>query len=259
MRPPRSAFLAIVFLLGIAQSSARDTGTLRIGVTANYPPFLYVDDNNLMQGFEIDIANALCAQMKVRCEFVREEWSDMIPALIANRYDAIMSSMSITKERKQHIDFSKHYYQSPASFTARRESNLRDTSPDGMAGRVIGATVGTIHQRYAEEVYVPAGAKLKVYTTQPEAQLELERGFVDAILTDKIGAYEWLTTGEGSKCCGYAGKDLTDPAYVGEGVGVGLRKGDDSLKARFNTAIDAIVANGTYRKINDKYFPFSIY
>ncbi len=259
MRLPGIAFISIVLMFGVTPSSARDAGTLRIGVTTNYPPFVYVDDNNLMQGFEIDIANALCMQMKVKCEFVREEWSDMIPALIANRYDAIMSSMSITKERKQHIDFSKHYYQSPASFTARRESNIRDTSPKGMAGRVIGATVGTIHQRYAEEVYVPAGARLKVYTTQPEAQLELERGFVDAILTDKIGAYEWLTTGEGSKCCSYAGEDLTDPAYIGEGVGVGLRKGEESLKARINDAIDAIVANGTYRKINNKYFPFRIY
>jgi lysine-arginine-ornithine-binding protein len=257
MRALRSASVAaMLFMLIAATASANG---IRIGVSGNYPPLSYVDVNNRLEGFEIDVAKALCAQMKTRCELVQAEWNDLLPALLANRFDAIMASMSITAERRKTIDFSNRYYQTPASFTVRRASNIRDTGPNAMAGRLIGVTAGTIHERYIADVYVPAGAKLKTYATQQEAQLELERGRLDAVLTDKVGIYEWLANGAGRECCEYAGEDVTDPKYIGEGVGVGLRKGDEALKARFNAAIDAIVADGTYRKLNDKYFPFSVY
>lgn len=257
MRALRSTALATMLLLLIAATAS--AASIRIGVSGNYPPLSYVDINNRLEGFEIDVAKALCAQMKASCEFVRADWNDLMPALLANRFDAIMASISITASRKEIIDFSKHYYQTPTSFTVRKASNIRDTSPKAMAGRLIGVTAGTIHERYITDMYVPSGAKLKTYNTQQEAQLELERGRLDAVLTDKVGIYEWLANGAGGKCCDYAGEDVTDPKYIGEGVGIGLRKGDESLKARFNAAIDAIVADGTYRKINDKHFPFSVY
>jgi lysine-arginine-ornithine-binding protein len=257
MRALRSASLAtMLFMLIAGTASASD---IRIGVSGNYPPLSYVDANNRLEGFEIDLAKALCAQMKARCEFVQGDWNDLTPGLLANRFDAIMASMSITAQRKEIIDFSNRYYQTPASFTVRKASNIRDTSPKAMAGRLIGVTAGTIHEQYIADVYVPSGAKLKTYNTQQEAQLELERGRLDAVLTDKVGIYEWLANGAGGNCCDYAGEDVTDPKYIGEGVGIGLRKGDESLKDRFNAAIDAIVADGTYRKLNDKYFPFSVY
>lgn len=248
--------LAGAFLAGPA--SAKTWTELRLGVSGNYPPFTSIDENHRFKGFEIDIALALCKRMNVTCEFVKLEWRDMIPGVVAGSIDAIFASMSITEERKKQIAFSNRYYQTPASIVARKALNLRDASPAGMKGRVVGVQMGTLHEDYLQDVYLPAGTVPKVYATQSEAQFDLARGLIDAIMVDKLGAYAWLATNQG-KCCAYAGKDLDDVRYVGEGVGVGLRKEDGELRDMINNAIDEIIADGTYKKINDKYFPFSVY
>jgi polar amino acid transport system substrate-binding protein len=240
-------------------ATAKNPAVVRIGTSGNYPPFTFMDENNRFQGFEIDIANALCAEMNMTCEFVKQEWSDMIPALLANRFDAIFGSMASTEERRKKIDFSNRYFQTPASFAARKAANIRDTSPAAMKGRVVGVQLGTVHEQYLQAVYVPAGVVVKIFKTNQEAQLELARGRVDAILSDKIAVYQWVEKTEQGKCCAFAGSDVSDKSYMGGGCAIGIRKEDAALKERFNKAIDAIVANGTYKKINDKYFPFSIY
>jgi lysine-arginine-ornithine-binding protein len=253
------ALLVLLSAMSAMPASARERSDVRIGVSVDYPPFTFMDENNRFQGFEIDIANALCTQMKVTCEFVKQDWGDIIPALLANRFDAIVASLSITEERKKKVDFTHRYYQSPGSFATRKAANLRDTSPAAMKGRLVGAQEHTIHANYLEKVYAPAGAKVKLYASQQEAQLELARGRLDAMLADKIGIFEWVGKTEQGQCCTLTGEDLSDEVYVGEGVGIAVRKEDSDLKERFNLAIDAILADGTYKKINDKYFPFSVY
>jgi polar amino acid transport system substrate-binding protein len=256
----RYALFALVgAVLAVPPASARTWTELRIGVSGNYPPFTSVDEKNRFSGFEIEIASALCKRMKVSCKFMKEEWEDMIPGLIAHSIDAIFASMSITNERRQQIAFSNRYYQTPTIIVARKALNLRDTTPAGMKGRVIGVQMGTIQEDYLEDVYVPAGAVSHVYATQSEAQFDLARGRIDAILVDKLGVYEWLNQTDQGQCCIYSGADINDARYVGEGVGAGLRKEDTDLRQMINRAIDEIIADGTYKKINDKYFPFSVY
>ncbi|BCJ90310.1 amino acid ABC transporter [Terrihabitans soli] len=250
--------LALASLVLAAPASAKNWTELRIGVSGNYPPFTFVDEHDRFQGFEIDLALALCQRMGVKCEFVKEEWEDMIPSLVAHSIDAIFASMSITEDRKKQIAFSNRYYTTPTSLVARKALNLRDTSPAGMKGRVIGVQRDTLQADYLKEVYVSAGAVARIYTTQAEAQFELARGQIDAIMVDKLSVYDWLAQTQG-ECCAYAGEDLTDAHYIGEGVGVGLRKEDGDLLQMINRAIDQIIADGTYKKINDKYFPFSVY
>jgi polar amino acid transport system substrate-binding protein len=253
----RCALLALAVLA--TPASAKTWTELRIGVSANYPPFTSVDEHDRFKGFEIEVTEALCERMKVSCVFVKQEWEDMIPSLIAHSIDAIFASMSITDDRKKQIAFSNRYYQTPTSLVARRALNLRDTSPKGMSGRVIGVQQGTLQADYLEHIYVPAGAVAKSYATQSEAQFDLARGRIDAIMVDKLSVYDWIGKADQGRCCAYAGADITDPRYVGEGVGAGLRKEDSDLHEMINRAIDQIIADGTYKKINDKYFPFSIY
>ena len=251
--------LVLAGILLALPAASREFDTVRIGTEGTYPPFSYLDENNRFVGFEIEIANALCARMKVRCRFMREDWNDMIPALLASRFDAIVSSMSITAERRKQVAFTNRYYQSPASFVARKASNIRDTSPAAMKGRVVGGQRGSIHADYLQKVYAPAGVVVKLYASQQEAQFDLARGQLDALLADKVGLHEWLTKSQQGSCCAFAGEEVRDPAYIGDGIGIALRKEDDDLREKFNRALDSILADGTYKKINDKYFPFSVY
>jgi polar amino acid transport system substrate-binding protein len=190
--------------------------------------------------------------MKVECTFVAQDWDGIIPALLAGKYDAIFASMSITDERKQQIDFSDKYYFTPSIFVAQKNSGITDVSPAGLKGKTIGAQSSTIQASYLEENY--KGFDLKLYPSQDEVNLDLVSGRIDTLLVDKLVASDWLKTDDG-KCCEFVGGDLP----VGGPVAAGLRKEDQDLKAMINKAIADIVADGTYKTINDKYFAFSIY
>jgi polar amino acid transport system substrate-binding protein len=246
---------AALLTLGVAQAQER---TLKIGTEGAYPPFNNLTADGQLVGFDIDIAKALCDEMKVKCTFVAQDWDGIIPALQAGKFDAIVASMSITDERKKQIAFTDKYYMSPATFTARKDTKITDTSPAALKGKVLGAQSATIHSNFLEDIYGKAGAEVKLYGKQDEANLDLANGRLDAVLADKTVQYDWLNSKDGA-CCQYVGAEYTDAKYFGDGVGIGIRKGDPDLVTMFNKAIKEIVADGTYKKINEKYFPFSIY
>ncbi|WP_211657840.1 ABC transporter substrate-binding protein [Paracoccus aminovorans] len=230
--------------------------SLRIGVEGAYPPFSFKQPDGSLAGFDIDIAKALCTQMQRNCELVEQEWDGMIPALKAKKFDAIISSMSITEERKRQIDFSEKYYKTPARVVAPKDSGLEGTA-EGLAGKRLGVQRGSTHQCYAEAHF--PDAELVLYGTQDEVFRDLSLGRIDAQLSDSLIAQEsFLSEPEGANYAFLPG-DHTDVDCYGEGVGIAVRKSDDELRDTFSAAIKAIRDNGTYKTINDKYFPFDIY
>jgi lysine-arginine-ornithine-binding protein len=253
------ALVLLAALLSAPSAEARDWTIVRIGSEGAYPPFNTLDGDNRLQGFEIDIAEALCSRMRVQCQFVQQDWDDMIPALLAGKFDIVMASMSITEERKRHVAFSRRYYRSVGSFVARRTTHLRRTEPAAMTGRVVGVQAKTTYARYLEALYAPAGVVVKPYATQQEAQLDLVAGRIDALLASKIVMADWLAGTTEGKCCAFAGEDVHDPKYLGDGVGAAFRPADNDLRKRFDDALGQILSDGTYNAINDRYFSFSVY
>jgi lysine-arginine-ornithine-binding protein len=236
----------------VGTASAKDWTTIRIGTEGAYPPFNFFDANKELQGFDIDIAKALCAEMKVECTFVAQDWDGIIPALTAGKYDAIVASMSITDERKQVIDFTDKYYTNSLTFVAEKSRELPDVSPAGLAGKALGAQSSTVSAAFLEETYKDSDVKL--YPTQDEAYLDLASGRLDAVLADVGPSNLWLSSPDGA-CCAFVGEAVVKDDVIA----IGLRKEDQDLKEKINKALAAIVANGVYQQINEKYFPFSIY
>jgi lysine-arginine-ornithine-binding protein len=250
-----AAAAAVVFASGLAV--AKDWSTVRIGTEGAYPPFNMVDSNGKLQGFDVDIAQALCDHMKVTCTFVAQDWDGIIPALLAGKYDAIVASMSITEERKKKVDFTDKYYNTPAKFVAKKGSGITETTPASLKGKVIGAQSSTIHANYLQDNF--KDSEIKLYGTQDEANADLASGRLDLILADSVALWEWTTKTDDGKCCEFVGNDQTDERWFGKGAGIAIRKEDQDLKAMFNKALAEILADGTYKAINDKYFPFNIY
>jgi lysine-arginine-ornithine-binding protein len=227
---------------------------VRIGTEGAYPPFNSVDTTGKLVGFDIDIANALCAKMKAECTFVAQDWDGIIPALLAKKYDAIVASMSITNERKEKVAFTNPYYLTPGNFIAPKDTKLTDLTPAGLKGKTIGAQSSTTGATYLEDKY--KGSDIKLYPTQDEANADLASGRLDAVLADKFVLYEWLEKTDAGKCCKFIGADLAD--VNPDGTGIAVRKEDNELREALNKALKEIVADGTYKKINEKYFPFPI-
>lgn len=242
--------------LALAAAGTAAAAPVRIGIAAEpYPPFFVADASGQWTGWEIDIANAICAKMAAECEIVPTSWDGLIPELTGKKIDAIMASMSITADRQKVIDFSAPYYDTPAVLVGAKDAPDY-AGPDSVAGKTIGVQQSTIHQPYAEAHFTDS--RIKVYQTQDEANNDLASGRIDYTQADVLAMNDFIKTATGAACCRIVGQVEDDPAVLGEGIGVGLRKGDDALKARLNEAIAAMNADGTFDEITKRYFDVDI-
>jgi polar amino acid transport system substrate-binding protein len=251
--------LALAAAATLALSGAALAQQIKVGIAAEpYPPFASQDASGAWVGWEVEMIGAICAAGGLTCEIVPVAWDGIIPALTAGQIDAIMASMSITEERMKTIDFSDKYYNTPTVVVGTKGMEM-DATPEGLTGKIIGVQVSTVHQAYVEQYFAPVAAEVKTYQTQDEANQDLVAGRIDAIQADSIALDAFLATPEGTACCEVKGTVADDPAILGLGVGVGLRKGEDDLKAAFNKGIAGVLADGTYDKVTAGYFASSIY
>jgi polar amino acid transport system substrate-binding protein len=232
---------------------------VKVGVAAEpYPPFSSPEASGNWVGWEIEFMEAVCAAAELECVLTPVAWDGIIPSLTSGQIDVIMSSMSITPERLETIDFSDKYYNTPTVVVAAKGSGITATA-EGLAGKIIGVQTATIHEAYVNAYFAETAAEVKVYQTQDEANQDLAAGRIDAIQADSVTLDAFLASEAGMACCESAGAVVDDPAILGLGVGAGLRKGDEELKAAINAGIAKILADGTYDAITAKYFASSIY
>lgn len=227
--------------------------TVRIATEGAYPPFNYVE-NNEAAGFEVDLGKALCVAMKVTCSIVLQDWDGMISGLKEHRYDAIMSSMEITPERKHRIAFSRRYYQVPSSLIGlSAEAEKPGAAAPDLTGKSVGTTVDSAFASYLEDA--KPRPELKPYDKLEEAELDLLTGRIDYVLGDALAIRAFLDSREGKTCCRWV---ANLPVDRGEGIGVGLRKTDVALRDAFDAAIGTVEKDGTYDRIREKYIPFDV-
>ncbi|MGD9088890.1 MAG: ABC transporter substrate-binding protein [Desulfobacterales bacterium] len=253
------ALIALVLAAGTIQ--AKDWKLVRIGVEGAYPPFSYTTADGKLEGFDIDIAIALCEAMGVEYKLVAQDWDGIIPALLARKYDAIIASMSITEERKKKVAFTNKYYNTPAKFVCKKgtmKEFTREQVAEVTAGKTIGVQRATIHDNFISD-NGGEGVVIKRYATQDEAYMDLRAGRVDMLLADSVAIDGGFLKKPEGQDYQFIGPDLTDKKWFGEGSGIACRKGDTELVDMFNAAIDKIRADGTYKKIQDKYFDFDVY
>jgi len=242
--------LLLATLLVVVGCSQKDeVQTVRLAVDVPYEPFEYKAPDGSLTGFEIELGDAVCAEMKVECEWVIQAWDGIIPGLLANKYDAILSSMSITEERAKKVAFSNGYYNTPSAWFAKKGSGVDLNNLDG---KRIGAQRGTIQDDHATDNF--PGAEMVRYGTADELVLDLEGGRLDVVLLDfPVGESTILGGDNGSEY-----EVLGDHLQLGDGAGVAVRPADTELLAKFNAALDVVKGNGVYDDIRKKYFAYDI-
>ena len=249
MRIAKGLIFASLLAAGLlAGTAAQAQDAIKIATEGAYPPFNGKDASGELVGFDLDIAKALCEEMKVKCEIVAQDWDGIIPGLEAKKYDAIAASMSITDERKQKVDFTDRYYTNNLRIVAKKGSGV--TGPDGLVGKSVGAQRSTVSATWAEDK-LGRRSTVKLYDTQTAAYSDLEAGRLEALVSDVYPAFDWLKDKPGFEFVG-------EKIDIDDTIGIAVRKGDP-LREKLNKALTAIRANGTYAKLNAKYFPFDIY
>ena len=197
--------------------------------------------------------------MKVECTLVPQDWDGIIPALLAKKYDAIVASMSITEERKQKVDFTKKYYQTPARFVAKKGADRRDHQ--GRAGRQEDRRAARDHPRQLpHRQFRRRRSRSSATATQDEANLDLVAGRVDLLL-GRFGRHLSEGCSRPTRARTSSSSARPTPTRNGSATasGIAIRKSDTDLRDKLNAAIDAIRANGTWDKIAAKYFDFDVY
>lgn len=248
-----SAAGAAALALILAPSAIAQAPKLRIGVEGNYPPFSMIAPDGKLGGFDIDIANAICTELKAECVFVQQEFDGMIPALNARKFDMIVASMTITEARKKSVDFSDPYYDVPSRFVAKAGA-FADHSPAALKGKKIvvlrnSPRAGYLAENYKDSEVVLAGKETEVY-------MELAVGRADvAFGSSVVSAEAFLKKPEGK---GFAQLGPAIRIGAGSGVGIAVRKDDEALRTRINAALAALKSSGRYKAMADKYFDFDI-
>jgi polar amino acid transport system substrate-binding protein/arginine/ornithine transport system substrate-binding protein len=250
-----TALVALASLMtapaALAQPAA--PATLRVGVEGNYPPFSRMGPDGRLTGFDIDIARALCTEMKVQCTLVQQEWDGMMPALNARKFDMIVASMTITEERKKAAAFSDPYYSVPSRFVGKAGA-FKDHSPAALKGKKIIVLRNSPRAQYVAANYKDSDVLL--VTKETDVYLELLAGRGDIGFGSSVVSADALLKRPEGKAFAQVGPSINLDG--GGGVGIAFRKNDDALRERVNAALKAIRANGTYQKLAAQYFDFDV-
>ena len=233
----------------LATCGAVQAEEVKFVTNAAYPPFEFVDENNEMQGFDLDLARALCDVAALQCSFHNQSFDSLIPSLKFRRYHAAIAAMDITPERAKQVDFSDIYYENSAVFVA---PTGKFDSIDDLKDKTVGVQNGTSHQKYIQDKLESEGLEARPYQSVQDALLDMTNGRLNAVFADTAVVGEWLGNNDG-----YAvlGERITDDNYFGTGFGIAVTKGNQELLDQLNQGLSELKANGSYDHLYQKYFP----
>lgn len=243
-------------LLMVSMSHA--ASVIRFGVDPSYPPFEQKQPDGSLTGFDIDLGNALCAELKARCVWVEQNFDGMIPALKARKFDGILSAFSDTEARRKQVDFSQRLYVAPSSLIAKKDAGLLPTAAS-LKGKSVGVVQGSLQETYAKSEWATAGALIQSYQTQDQVFMDLIAGRLDASFQASVQGDIGLLQKPQGKDFAFAGDPITDKSIIGNGVAIGIRKNDTALHDQLDGAIAALRKSGEYDRIAHKYFNYDVY
>ncbi|WP_172566298.1 lysine/arginine/ornithine ABC transporter substrate-binding protein [Vibrio navarrensis] len=238
--------MLLASLIGLVSTNVAAQQEIKFAMEATYAPFEYMDENNQIQGFDVDLANALCKQMQAKCSFHNQAFDSLIPALKFKRYDAAISAMDITEARLEQVSFTDAYYDNSAAFVSIA-GKVADQS--ALKGKRVGVQNGSTHQSYLLEQM--AGVTAVPYASYQDAFIDMKNGRIDSVFGDTAVVAEWFKK---ENNLAYVGEYVTNIQYFGNGFGIAVNKDNQKLVADLNAALKAVKTNGEYQTIFNQYF-----
>jgi len=228
---------------------------IRFLTETDYPPFNFAGPDGAPTGFNVELARAICDEMKVACTIQMRRFDTLIDSLDKNQGDAVIASLSENAKTRARVDFSDAYYRTPARFVARRDLDLSTVAPPALEGRKVAVVAGTAHEAYLKDLFTEA--ELHPYPNAEAARAALMKGEVDLLFGDGVALAFWLNGTASAGCCEFRGGPYLESRYFGEGVGIAVRKNNDVLRRAFNWALFRLWESGRFTDLWLRYFPIS--
>lgn len=228
---------------------------IRFLTEIDYPPFNYAEPDGSHTGFNVDLARLICEELNVKCTVQMRRFDTLLDALAENRGDAVIASIAVTPATRARADFTDPYYRTPARFVTRRDAKIDDVRPEALEGKKVAVVAGTAHEAYLKTLFPEV--ELRPYATAEASRAALKAGEVDLLFGDGITLSFWLNGTDSAGCCAFAGGPFTESRYFGEGVGIAVRRGNDTLRLALNWALFKIWERGKFADLWLRYFPIN--
>lgn len=228
---------------------------IRFLTETDYPPFNYTGPDGNPAGFNVDVARMICEEIKVNCTIQMRRFDTLLDAVSDNRGDAVIASIAATPDTRRRVDFSDPYYRIPARFVARRETAINGLRPEQLEGKKIAVVAGTAHEAYLKALFTEV--EVRSYPSNDVAREALRRGEADLLFGDGISLAFWLNGTDSAGCCVFRGGPILESRYFGEGIGIGVKRGNDLLRQAMNWALFRLWEKGKFTDLWLRYFPVS--
>jgi polar amino acid transport system substrate-binding protein len=264
-------FVGLVTMAGTAQRIAaqappaeQDSGNrepkrvaIRFLTDSDFPPFNYFDEDNVLTGFNVDMARAVCLELNVACDIQVRPWDQLLPALARGEADAVAASHLVSPNSLKVVDFTDRYYFTPARFAGKRSTANIEVTPEGLEGKRVAVAKATAHEAYLRTFF--RDSTVRVFETPELARDALVTGSVDFLFDDGISLAFWLNGTASKACCEFKGGPFAEPKYFGDGVGFAIKREDVELKNLINTALMRMRESGRYEELLLRYFPLRVF
>lgn len=231
--------------------------SLRFLTEDDYPPFHFALPDGTLSGFDVDLARAICDELKITCTIQARRFDTLIGALNDDQGDALIAAIRIDPQTRATLDFTGPYYTTPARFVSLKAIAAEPATPERLREKTVGVQASSAHEAYLERFF-PDTIR-KSYESQKLLREALVKGEIDTIFGDGISLSLWLESQDGRNCCGFRGGPFLDAQFFGEGAGIAVKKGNSQLRQVLDYALASLAARGTYTNLYLKYFPLGFY
>lgn len=223
----------------------------------DYPPFEFALPDGTLSGFNVELARALCEELRVQCTVQPRRWDTILESVQQGRGDAAIASIAMTPANRARVAFTAPYYKTPARFVARQSTELNDATPEALRGRNVGVVGRTAHEAFLRAFFPQVS--LRSFETASALRSALKRGEVDFAFGDGVSFAVWLNSTDAAGCCAFRGGPFTESRYFGEGIGIAVRKDNVALRRALDHGLKRLAERGVYGDLYLKYFPISFY
>jgi polar amino acid transport system substrate-binding protein len=230
---------------------------IRFLTDSDFPPFNYFDEDNVLTGFNVDVARAICLELDAACDIQVRPWAALLPALAKGEAEAVIASHSATPNALRVADFTDRYYFTPARFAGKRAMAKLDATPEGLEGMRIAVAKGTAHEAYLRAFF--RDSTIRAFESVELARDALTTGAADLLFDDGISLAFWLNGTASRACCEFKGGPFAEPKYFGDGIGIAVKRDDAQLKALINSALKRMRESGRYEELLLRYFPLRVF
>ncbi len=231
--------------------------SLRFLTEDDYPPFHFALADGSLAGFDIDLARAICEDLKLACTIQARRFDTLIDSLDGDQGDAIIASIRIDEKTRARLDFTAPYSKNPARFVAPKSAALPDATPEMLRSKLVGVVAKTAHEAFLTTFF--KSAIVKTFDSQKALTEALNKGDVDIIFGDGVALSFWLQGDSAHNCCAFLGGPFLDSRFFGEGVGIAVKKGNSTLREALDYALADLWRKGVYADLYLKYFPLGFY